>query len=77
VLVEVRDEVCRRGSTDPTARADWLEVVPAPGLPESVLAWGLGRGVSAVAAVARMPVIEVDQWHPERVTRATPPATTS
>ncbi|HMB02852.1 MAG TPA: hypothetical protein VKP69_03820 [Isosphaeraceae bacterium] len=81
VPVEVRDEVCRRGLTDPTARAvdraDWLEVVPSPGLPESVLAWGLGRGGSAVAAVARKPLVEVDQWHLERITRATPPAPTS
>ena len=54
--VEVRDEVCRRGLTDPTARAvdraEWLEVVSSPELPESVLTWGLGRGESAVLALA-------------------------
>lgn len=55
---DVWTEVNRRGPDDATGRAiraaSWLEVVPAPEVPEAVRAWGLGPGESAVLAHALM-----------------------
>jgi len=52
----VADEIRTGGPTDITVKAlgeaPWIDVVPAPRLPESVVKWGLGRGESSVLAVA-------------------------
>ena len=53
----VAGEIRVRGEDDPAARAlaqtEWLAVRAAPGIHPEILAWGLGRGESAVLAVAR------------------------
>ena len=52
----VAEEIRLKGPADVTAKAleetSWIEVVPAPTVPESILEWGLGRGESTVLAVA-------------------------
>ena len=54
----VADEALRRGQQqqDPTARAlaetDWLQVASVPPIPETILAWALGPGESAVLGLA-------------------------
>ena len=52
----VAEEIMRKGASDITSRTlentPWIEVVPAPTVPESILEWGLGPGESAVLALA-------------------------
>ncbi|CAK0750521.1 DNA-binding protein [Gammaproteobacteria bacterium] len=52
----VMEEIQRRGQTDETvravAKASWIEIIPAPIIPETVLAWSLGPGESTVLALA-------------------------
>ena len=39
--------------------ASWIEVVPAPAVPETILEWGLGAGESSVLAFANQhPAVE-------------------
>jgi predicted nucleic acid-binding protein len=56
VPTPVSQEIMARGPNDITARAigdsTWIEVVPAPRVPEEVLSWGLGPGESSVLAIA-------------------------
>lgn len=58
----VAEEIRRKGIFDITSQIlesfPWIELVPAPTLPESILEWGLGSGESAVLALA--------YGHPER-----------
>jgi predicted nucleic acid-binding protein len=48
----VANEILRRGSSDPAARAiatvSWLRVLKTPEVPPSIQAWDLGPGESAV-----------------------------
>lgn len=52
----VFDEVMGGGHTDTAARAlseaNWMERWPAPRIPDSIAAWDIGRGESAVIATA-------------------------
>jgi predicted nucleic acid-binding protein len=52
----VAEEIRRKGISDITSQVlestPWIEVVPAPTAPESILEWGLGSGESAVLAMA-------------------------
>jgi predicted nucleic acid-binding protein len=52
----VCDEVMSGGYTDKAARAisdaTWLEKRPSPSIPESVVAWEIGKGESSVIATA-------------------------
>jgi len=52
----VADEIRLKGGEDVTARAisetSWMEVVPAPTIPEEISQWGLGPGEAAVLAIA-------------------------
>ncbi|MBF0177686.1 MAG: DUF3368 domain-containing protein [Magnetococcales bacterium] len=52
----VAQEIQARGQYDPTTRAlaetEWLEVVPAPTIPNEILSWDLGKGESSVLAMA-------------------------
>ena len=52
----VFDEVMSGGYTDKAARAisdaTWLEKRPSPSIPESVVAWQIGKGESSVIATA-------------------------
>lgn len=52
----VADEIRRKSPKDITAQlldvTPWLEAVPAPVVPESILEWGLGPGESAVLTLA-------------------------
>lgn len=52
----VADEIRLKGERDITAKAvdetSWIEVVPAPAMPEEISQWGLGPGEAAVLAIA-------------------------
>ncbi len=52
----VTEEISRRGSADPTARAlatnDWIEEIADGPIPSAVHAWALGPGESSVIAEA-------------------------
>ena len=52
----VAREIQRKGPQDPTVIAlrdvSWIEVSPAPTVPEMILEWGLGMGESSVLALA-------------------------
>jgi predicted nucleic acid-binding protein len=52
----VADEILMKDPEDVTVKAlesmPWLEVVPAPSIPESIVEWGLGPGESSVLALA-------------------------
>lgn len=52
----VATEILRRGQSDITAQAlgstAWLSVIQTPPVPDSIQAWGLGQGESAVLAWA-------------------------
>lgn len=56
VPAPVADEILVRGMEDPAARAlsetSWIRKVEAPETPQSVLAWDLGTGETAVIAWA-------------------------
>jgi predicted nucleic acid-binding protein len=56
VPAPVAKEISARGENDITAKAiestPWIEVVPAPPIPEAIASWGLGPGESSVLAVA-------------------------
>ena len=53
----VAAEIRKRGSEDITVKTldsvSWLEVIPAPAVPNVILEWGLGPGESSVLAMAR------------------------
>jgi predicted nucleic acid-binding protein len=52
----VADEIRKKGPKDITLqtldKTSWLEIVPAPVIPEDILVWGLGSGESSVLALA-------------------------
>jgi predicted nucleic acid-binding protein len=52
----VAREIKAKGAQDLTVKAlegvSWLEIAPAPTVPESILEWGLGEGESSVLALA-------------------------
>lgn len=63
VPAPVADEIRRRGSGDPAARAlantRWLQIVDVPAVPGTIQAWDLGPGESAVLSwCAARPGIE-------------------
>jgi len=53
---EVAEEINFRGPTDPTVKAmqkaPWLAITDVAGIPPLIASWGLGRGESAVLALA-------------------------
>lgn len=52
----VAEEIRRKGISDITFQTlentSWIDIVPAPPVPESILEWGLGPGESAVLTLA-------------------------
>jgi predicted nucleic acid-binding protein len=56
VPIPVLEEIRAKGEQDPTVqqvrRTSYLEAVPPPPIPESILRWDLGRGESSVLAWA-------------------------
>jgi predicted nucleic acid-binding protein len=58
VPAPVAEEIRAKGAVDVTAQAiegtPWLEVVPAPAVPQEIAAWDLGPGESSVLAWAHL-----------------------
>jgi len=56
VPLPVAQEIAARGPKDITATSlkdlPWIEVAPAIPIPEEIMLWGLGKGESAVLAIA-------------------------